>query len=109
MNKIYVVMVMTSLSWDEQIKEIDFGSERVVGWYSNYKDAYEDVANNACDIWEAYYQYALLEELEEGLYCPVQNRWWFKYNQEKDGYEEISEPEFCENYTGFTIGQVENK
>lgn len=74
MNKIYVVMVMSSLFWDEQIKGINFGSERIVGWYSKYKDAYEDITNNACDIWEMCYQYALLEEIEEGLYCPAQNR-----------------------------------
>lgn len=109
MNKIYVVMVMSSLSWDEQIKGIDFGSERIVGWYSDYKDAYEAVLNNACDIWETCYDYALLEEIEEGLYHPASSRWWFKHNLEENRYEEIPEPEFCKVYSGFTIGQVENK
>ena len=37
LNKIYTVMVMTDLNYDEQTKFPEFGSSRLVGWYSDLK------------------------------------------------------------------------
>lgn len=104
MNKIYTIMVMTDLKQDDLTKCPVFGSERFVGWYSNFEDAYSSVCENRCDINETCYDYALIEECEEGLYHPAFKRWWFKYDQEKDRYFQIDEPDFIKGYCGFTIG-----
>ena len=67
MNKIYTVMVMTDLTYDKQTKFPEFGSENLVGWYSEFQDAYSSVSGNCCDISETCYKYALIEEYEEGF------------------------------------------
>lgn len=101
--KIYVINTMTKLEKDQNGFP-DFGSERIVGFYKEFKDAEDAVVNNICDIYETIYNYALIEEVEEGLYNSSLNRWFYKYNKEKDEYEKIEEPEFLKHYSGFTIG-----
>lgn len=97
-------MVMTDLTYDSNTKYPEFGSSRLVGWYSEFEDAYSSVLSNNCDINETCYQYALIEECKEGLYNPVSKRWWFKYNQDQDRYFQINEPSFIKRFCGFTIG-----
>lgn len=104
MNKIYTVMVMTDLTYDEQTKSPEFGSERLVGWYPEFEVAQSAVTGNVCDINETCYQYALIEECEVGLYHPAHKRWWFEYDKEKDEYFQIEEPDFVKGFCGFTIG-----
>lgn len=104
--KIYAILVMTDLSYNKDLKFPDFGSECLVGYYSSKEAAFEAVKDNCCDIWETCYDYALIEEIEEGLYNPAlpNQRWFFKYNAEKYCYEEIKEPEFVKHFCGFTFG-----
>lgn len=103
MSKIYTIMTMTDLTFDEQTKNPEFVSSRLVGWYSEFEDAYSSVSENCCDINETCYKYALIEECEEGLYNPANKRWWFEYNHEKDRYFQINEPDFIKGFCGFTI------
>lgn len=97
-------MVMTDLALDNNTKCPEFGSEMIVGWYSEFEDAYSAVSENRCDINETCYRYALIEECEEGLYNPANKRWWFEYKRDKDQYMQIDEPDFIKNFCGFTIG-----
>ncbi len=95
---------MTDLTYDSDTKFPEFGSSRLVGWYSKFNDAYSLVSENLCDINETCYKYALIEECYEGVYNPADRRWWFEYNREKDQYMQISEPDFVKGFCGFTIG-----
>lgn len=97
-NKIYVIMIMHDIN-------IEIG-DRIPGYYLDKDVAFKAVKNNWCDIWETCYSYALIEEVEEGLYRPATKgqRWWFKFNLDSKQYEQIEEPECMNNYCGFTIG-----
>lgn len=101
---IYAIKTMTKLEplenyWSE------FGHERNVGFYVDFNNAYEIVHNNGGDLWETIYEYAMIEEVGEGLYGSAGMRtWWFKYNHETGLYDEIPMPEFCKNKFGFIIG-----
>lgn len=77
LNKIYTIMVMEDLTFDEQTEYPVFNSSRVVGWYSEFEDAYSSVLGNCFDINETCYQYAIIEECEEGIYKPSSRRWFF--------------------------------
>lgn len=101
---IYTIMSMTNLEKDAMTGMPYFGSTSCPGFYTNSLDAFEAVKNNNCDIFETCYKYALIEEVEEGMYGLTPNRWWFEYNLESGLYEEIEEPEYMKNYGGFTIG-----
>lgn len=97
-NKIYVIMVMHDIN-------VEIG-DRIPGYYFDKDIAFEAVKNNWCDVWETCYNYALIEEIEEGLYKSAAkgHRWWFKFNLENKQYEEIDEPECMKKHCGFTIG-----
>ena len=58
------------------------------------------VENNVCGIDERYYNYAVIEEVEEGLYPLRSNRWFFEYNSEVDQFELIPTPKFMDNMVG---------
>lgn len=106
MDKIYTVMVMTDLKPDEKTGCPEFGSSRLVGWFPEFDMADSSVKENALDINETCYHYALIEECRQGLYSPASadSRWWYQYNKEKDEYLPIAEPEFVKHFCGFTIG-----
>lgn len=79
---------------------------RCVGYYANEQDAIDAVTYNACDLNEAgYYPYAIIENVEEGLYQYDQSPIWFKYNEDTEEYEKSDRPDFIpSNYVGFGIG-----
>lgn len=99
-------MTMTKLEQDEKTKFPDFGSSSIVGYYFDMDKAFDAVKENAYDINETCYDYALIEEIKEGLYqsASSDSRWFFKYNKNKDGYDQIEEPDFFKHYYSFTIG-----
>lgn len=84
----------------------DFGDTRVVGYYLTYDDARETVVNNAGDIHETIYDYALIEKVAPGIYNGATSdyRSVFKYNKEKERYDPVEEPAFLSNICGIGIG-----
>lgn len=106
LNKIYTIMTMEKLNYDKTIDCVDFGAKSLIGWYSEFEDAYSSVSANTCDMNENCYKYALIEECREGLYKPAaaNKRWWFEYNRDKDRYFQINEPDSVKGLCGFTIG-----
>ena len=103
--KIYTILTFTKLEIDEHKWPV-FGSERLVGYYADKQHAIEAVKNNNADINETCYDYALVEEVEEGLYQPANSdkRWLFKFNRDTKLYEPIEEPDWLHEFSGFTIG-----
>lgn len=47
---------------------LEFGDIRIVGWYKDLSVAENKVESNACDINEGCYEWAIIEEVPEGLY-----------------------------------------
>lgn len=81
----------TDLGWP------NFGDTAFMGFYYDKETAIECVKNNACDIAETIYGYAVVEDIPPGMYAYPRPRWFFKYDREKDMYEEIEEPEFMKH------------
>ena len=81
-----------------------FGDQRVVGWYPEYSIAVEAVRENRLDINEEMYDYAVVEEMEPGLYPNVVQRQFFEYDRNSDSYLEIEEPECVKQIVNFGIG-----
>lgn len=84
----------------------DLGTSRLIGWYGAYETAVSSVTKNLCGFDKCYYNYVLIEKVEEGLYMPTNSseRWWFKYDHETDTCVPVEEPQEYEHYSGFTIG-----
>ena len=78
---------------------------RCVGYFTTFDRAEEAVLDNACDIWETCYDYAVIENLGEGLYQYDQNAVWYKWDDINEEYVKIEgRPEQYRNQVGFSIG-----
>ena len=102
-NKIYIIMVMKKIDIDVSTGHSDFGCTDIVGFYTNFKQADSRVKENACDINETCYDYAIIEEVKEGLYQYPRKRWLYKYNKDNNEYEKIEEPDYLKRKAGLTI------
>lgn len=79
---------------------------RCVGYVSKLEEAVKIVENDFYDLNEAgYYPYAVIENIEEGIYQYDQNPLWFKYNENIEKYEKSERPSFIgKHLVGFGIG-----
>ena len=81
------------------------GDQRCVGYYSSFEKAEEVVLDNIFDICETCYDYAVIENIPEGLYQYDQNAIWYKWNDVDEKYEKIEKrPEQYKKFVGFAIG-----
>lgn len=103
MKKIYAVKVMEKLEKTSN-GFIDIGKTRIVGWYSDGDEAIKHVENNDWNIRDGIYDYALVEECDEGFYPYNSKRWFFKFDEDEEVYWVIQEPDFVKNTVNFTIG-----
>jgi hypothetical protein len=81
---------------------------RVVGYYEDLETARKCIEENWCDLYECgYYKYAVIEDIEPGLYQSTEsNPIFFKWegDEKTGGYKEIERPEILKSTFGFTIG-----
>ena len=78
---------------------------RCVGYFSKFNDAEQAVLENACDIWETCYDYAVIENIQEGLYQYDFHPTWYKFHKLLGGYVKCEQPSFVNKNGGMgTIG-----
>jgi hypothetical protein len=80
---------------------------RCVAWFEKRADALDVVEKNRGDIYEeGYYPYAIIEELQEGLYAidPDDYRQWFQWDYSSKKYVPCDTPEWAERTIGWGIG-----
>lgn len=81
------------------------GDTRCVGYFSTFEKAEEIILDNVGDIWETCYDYAVIENIEEGLYQYDHDAVWYKWDDLNEKYEKIKEiPEQYKKLIGFAIG-----
>lgn len=73
----------------------DMGAQDNVGYYHDFKDAYQAITENWCDIHETVYDAAFLICRFPGLYNPVgsDGRIYFLWDSNTNTYTETEEPE----------------
>lgn len=73
--------------------ELGFGDIRTVGWYKDLSVAEKTVESNAGDIYEGCYEWAIIEEVPEGLYpySATNVRKLYSFNSKTGKYEQASE------------------
>ena len=88
----------TDLGWPE------FGTTRVFGFKKTWEEAIESLHNNTCDMYEYLYIYAVIEEMEPAIHPDVIRRQFFKWDNEKEGFFEIEEPDFMKHFCNIALG-----
>jgi hypothetical protein len=81
----------------------DFGATRTVGFYYEKETALDAVHNNAGDMNETVYDYAIVEEVEPGLYPCSTVRWLYKFDYKTKQYNPIEEPEILSHMCGIVV------
>lgn len=83
----------------------DFGAMRTFGYMSTFAEAEKALNENWCDMFECLYRYAVIEKIEpgkvKGLVSKKEDRKWFLYDRERDGFFQIEEPgahEYTKNF-----------
>lgn len=102
-NKIYAIMACTKIEENITIKFPNVGVTNLVGFYMNKKTAFLAVRENWEDIWDACFDYVIIEEEKEGIFNTSTVRWFFKFNKDTKMYEEIPEPICCHNFCGLIM------
>lgn len=84
----------------------DIGARRVWGFYTDKEVALKALHENWTDMWETCYDYAVLEPYYEGIsgIGDREDRQFFEYDADKDGYFEIDEPREVRHVAGFAFG-----
>jgi hypothetical protein len=84
------------------------GDTRCVGFFTTFSQAEKCVIENWGDIFEYYYDFAVVEEVTEGLYncCQGDNylKQWYKWNSKVKRYKKVKEPKFAKNIINWSIG-----
>ena len=94
---IFVVTVFEKCEPDDRWGA-DIGCSRSPCFRYTFEEAEEVVKTNMCDIWEAVYDYARIDEIGCEIYPYPHMTKFYKFN--KDGYEPIEKPE-CLQHIGF--------
>ena len=99
--KIYTISTIRSFDEHGNI------SNRVVGFYRSRALAEKVIETNSGDIYEqGYYPYAMIEEVEEGLYPYCPNALWYKWEGDKESgkYVPMDKPAILKHIVNFTMG-----
>lgn len=87
-----------------RIKKDDITGSRTFGYYHTYEEAEEDVFANNLDIHEHYYNYMVIEQIEEGLYRHPLGEWFFEWDENSNKYIKTLKPLCLSHYVNFSIG-----
>lgn len=83
---------------------ISMGATRTFGYERTFTDAKYALNTNCYDMHEYLYDYAVVEDICDGIHPHCKDRWFFKYDSEKDGFFEIDEPAEFEHYCNIALG-----
>ena len=72
---------------------LDMGTSRTFGFKETFEEVEYALNHNVCDMWEYLYDYAIVEEMHPAIHPTVENRWFYKYDREKNGFFSMEEPE----------------
>lgn len=103
-DKIPKIFFVTTIELKEMKKDFPVTNCRTVGWFPTFNLADYATVNNFGDIHETGYQYAVIEEMEFGLYPYCKRDFWYKFDKEQEEYVPINKPKEFRNIVNFSIG-----
>ena len=104
-EELKLIYVVTTLYAKED--EFDITRRRSPGFFYKEEDAERCIKENWGDIYEEmYYNLAIIEPFEEGLYAVVDKIRWFRVERIEQEYKitEIETPKGYQQILGFSLG-----
>lgn len=99
----YFIVCFEYLPDEDSDAFIDFGDMRTFGFYNSFEECVKALNENRCDMYENYYDYAVVEEIACGIHPVVKSKHYFEFNKEKNGFFEIKTPEYMKEYFSITL------
>jgi len=95
---------------DPDVCERNVFDSRCFGYYDTREKAVDAVINNVSDIQECYYDYVVIEELEQGIH-PLPNdlinythETWFVWNKNEEKWVRCEKPTFSDRTCCWAVG-----
>ena len=99
----YFLTVMDTKIYDDGSE--GYKSTRCWGYDESFDRLVEALENNYTDIHECTYDWAVVEEHIMSFFAVPTGRFqWFKWNEEKEGYEQCDPPEWSHGIISWGIG-----
>lgn len=92
--------IVTDTSTDVQYLD----DSRCVGYFKTFEEAEKVLNMNLGDIYEYYYNYAVIEKMTDGLYPRDLDFKCYKFNPKKNGFFSCTRPTALDNTCSFGIG-----
>lgn len=99
----WFITVMEKCELDDEFI-VQFGKQKVVGYYKEYVDALQEIHGDYTNMWEGHYNYAIVENMMEGVPTYCKERQWFQYDSDNKGYFETLEPKYVKHICNFSFG-----
>ena len=99
---IYAITMLQKLEQDKYSHLPDFGDRRCIGYYDNINDALKAINTSCKSMYQNFYEYCIIEEINPGICKYSTNRYLFKWINNK--YVQIDEPMLIHRVTNFSMG-----
>lgn len=98
---IYRILLFSRIPTLDESGWPDFGTQDDVGFYYEYETAVRAMHENWCDIQEYMFKAGFILTLYPGLYetATSENRTYFEWNEEKQGFFEKEEPNCLKHFS----------
>lgn len=77
---------------------------RTFGFYENFETCKTALQENWCDMHELYYDFAVIELIDEGIHPRTESETWFRWNNERGGFFETEKPDWSSGWVNFALG-----
>jgi len=98
---IYRILLFSKIPEESKNGWPDCGTQDDVGFYYEYETAVQAMHENWCDIQEGMFHAGFILEHRPGLYVSTtsDNRTYFEWDKEKNGFFEAKEPECLKHFS----------
>ena len=84
--------------------DLDFGDTRTFGYFDILETCKQALNENCCDMHEGLYEFAVIENIGQGIHPRAKEIAWFRWDVEKWGFFEIQKSECTEVYCNYALG-----
>ena len=82
----------------------DFSDMRTFGYFDSFEACNQALHENWCDMHECLYEFAVIEQIEQGIHPHAKEMDWYRWDNEKCGFFEIDKPTETNGYCNYAIG-----
>ena len=80
------------------------GDMRTFGYFDTVEACIQALNENVCDMHECLYEFAVIENIGQGIHPHSKEVAWFRWDDKRHGFFEIQKPECTCYYSNYALG-----